>query len=81
MSAVCARARERFGLAAVAGAVAQERVLRGEDLRGVPGAHGEVLELPGGGGSFPGWCGDGDPMATAGASAWPAPPASRFRAS
>src|SRR5512132_4348647 len=31
---------------AVAGAVAQERVLRGEDLRGVPGAHGEVLELP-----------------------------------
>ena len=31
---------------AVAGAVAQERVLRGEDLRGVPGAHAEVLELP-----------------------------------
>ena len=31
---------------AVAGAVAQERVLRGEDLREVPGAHGEVLELP-----------------------------------
>jgi hypothetical protein len=30
----------------VAGAVAQERVLRGEDLRGVPGAHAEVLELP-----------------------------------
>jgi hypothetical protein len=31
---------------AVAGAVAQERVLRGEDLREVPGAHAEVLELP-----------------------------------
>src|SRR5918995_2289853 len=31
---------------AVAGAVAQERVLRGEDLRGAPEAHGEVLELP-----------------------------------
>jgi hypothetical protein len=31
---------------AVAGAVAQERVVRGEDLRGAPGAHGEVLELP-----------------------------------
>jgi hypothetical protein len=31
---------------AVAGAVAQERVLRGEDLRGVPAAHAEVLELP-----------------------------------
>jgi hypothetical protein len=31
---------------AVAGAVAQERVLRGEDLRDVPGAHAEVLELP-----------------------------------
>ena len=31
---------------AVAGAVAQERVLRGEDLRGAPGAHAEVLELP-----------------------------------
>ena len=31
---------------AVAGAVAQERVLRGEDLREVSGAHGEVLELP-----------------------------------
>ena len=30
---------------AVAEAVAQERVLRGEDLRGIPGAHGEV-ELP-----------------------------------
>ena len=32
--------------AGIAGAVAQERVLRGEDLRRVPGAHGEVLELP-----------------------------------
>jgi hypothetical protein len=32
--------------AGVAGAVAQERVLRGEDLRGVPGTHPEVLELP-----------------------------------
>jgi hypothetical protein len=31
---------------AVAGAVAQERVLRGEDLRGAAGAHAEVLELP-----------------------------------
>jgi hypothetical protein len=31
---------------AVAGAVAQERVLRGEDLREVAGAHAEVLELP-----------------------------------
>jgi resuscitation-promoting factor RpfA len=31
---------------AVAGAVAQERVLRGEDLRDAPGAHAEVLELP-----------------------------------
>ncbi|HET8787516.1 MAG TPA: hypothetical protein VFO47_02045, partial [Actinomycetes bacterium] len=31
---------------AVAGAVAQERVLRGEDLREAPGAHAEVLELP-----------------------------------
>jgi hypothetical protein len=31
---------------AVAGAVAQERVLRGEDLRGASGAHAEVLELP-----------------------------------
>jgi hypothetical protein len=30
----------------VAGSVAQERVLRGEDLRGAPGAHPEVLELP-----------------------------------
>jgi hypothetical protein len=30
----------------VAGAVAQERVVRGEDLRDVPGAHPEVLELP-----------------------------------
>jgi hypothetical protein len=30
----------------VAGAVAQERVLRGEDLRGRPGTHPEVLELP-----------------------------------
>jgi hypothetical protein len=30
----------------VAGAVAQERVLRGEDLRGDPRAHPEVLELP-----------------------------------
>jgi hypothetical protein len=35
-----------LAVAAVAGAVAQERVLRGEDLRQVPGAHGEVLELP-----------------------------------
>jgi hypothetical protein len=31
---------------AVAGAVAQERVLRGEDLRDAPGTHAEVLELP-----------------------------------
>jgi hypothetical protein len=31
---------------AVAGAVAQERVLRGEDLRGAAAAHAEVLELP-----------------------------------
>jgi hypothetical protein len=31
---------------AVAGSVAQERVLRGEDLREAPGAHPEVLELP-----------------------------------
>jgi hypothetical protein len=31
---------------AVAGSVAQERVLRGEDLRRAPGAHPEVLELP-----------------------------------
>jgi hypothetical protein len=31
---------------AVAGAVAQERVLRGEDLRAAPDAHPEVLELP-----------------------------------
>lgn len=30
----------------VAGVVAGERVLRGEDLRGRPDAHGEVLELP-----------------------------------
>jgi len=30
----------------VAGTVAQERVLRGEDLRGRPGTHPEVLELP-----------------------------------
>jgi hypothetical protein len=30
----------------VAGSVAQERVLRGEDLREAPGAHPEVLELP-----------------------------------
>jgi hypothetical protein len=30
----------------VAGAVAQERVLRGEDLRGAPGTRPEVLELP-----------------------------------
>jgi Family of unknown function (DUF6183) len=30
----------------VAGALAQERVLRGEDLRGRPGTHPEVLELP-----------------------------------
>jgi hypothetical protein len=30
----------------VAGAVAQERVLRGEDLRDEPAAHPEVLELP-----------------------------------
>jgi hypothetical protein len=30
----------------VAGAVAQERVLRGEDLRGAAGTHPEVLELP-----------------------------------
>jgi hypothetical protein len=30
----------------VAGAVAQERVLRGEDLRGRPGTRPEVLELP-----------------------------------
>jgi hypothetical protein len=30
----------------VAGSVAQERVLRGEDLRGTTGAHPEVLELP-----------------------------------
>jgi hypothetical protein len=30
----------------VAGAVAQERVLRGEDLREASGAHAEVLELP-----------------------------------
>jgi hypothetical protein len=30
----------------VAGSVAQERVLRGEDLRGTAGAHPEVLELP-----------------------------------
>ena len=35
-----------LGVPSVAGSVAQERVLRGEDLRGVPGAHGEVLELP-----------------------------------
>ena len=35
-----------LGVPAVAGAVAQERVLRGEDLRRVPGAHAEVLELP-----------------------------------
>ncbi|HYY77912.1 MAG TPA: hypothetical protein VFD04_01825 [Actinomycetes bacterium] len=32
--------------AGVAGAVAQERVVRGEDLRGAPGTHPEVLELP-----------------------------------
>jgi hypothetical protein len=32
--------------AGVAGAVAQERVLRGEDLRGVADTHPEVLELP-----------------------------------
>jgi hypothetical protein len=31
---------------AVAGTVAQERVLRGEDLRGDPRAHPDVLELP-----------------------------------
>ncbi|HLI56613.1 MAG TPA: hypothetical protein VKY26_06200, partial [Actinomycetota bacterium] len=30
----------------VAGVVAAERVLRGEDLSGEPGAHPEVLELP-----------------------------------
>lgn len=32
--------------AVVAGTVAQERVLRGEDLRGDPRTHPEVLELP-----------------------------------
>jgi hypothetical protein len=37
---------EHLAVASVAGAVAQERVLRGEDLRGVPGTHAEVLELP-----------------------------------
>jgi hypothetical protein len=35
-----------LGEPGVAGAVAQERVLRGEDLRGDPRAHPEVLEMP-----------------------------------
>jgi hypothetical protein len=35
-----------LGEAGVAGTVAQERVLRGEDLRGRDGTHPEVLELP-----------------------------------